>query len=75
MCEQTGNKLIDEEKLLKEKARQSLMKNKPPTSHLTMRAEYCQALCQKMTWSNRRRNKMSNNKRSMGSESLNFSDH
>jgi hypothetical protein len=31
MCEQTGNKLTNEEKLLKEKARQSLKNNKTPT--------------------------------------------
>ncbi len=31
MCDHVGNKLTDEEKLLKEKARQSLKKNKTPT--------------------------------------------
>ena len=31
MCDKTGNKLTDEEKLLKEKAKQSLKKNKTPT--------------------------------------------
>lgn len=30
MCDHVGNKLTDEEKLLKEKARQSLKKNKTP---------------------------------------------